>query len=434
MKIAVVGSGIAGLSSALWLSRRHEVTVFEAGDHLGGHTHTVRVDLPDETHDVDTGFIVYNDTNYPLFSSLLGQLGVATQPSEMSFSVSGARGDVEYRRDVEYRGNGLGLWARPASALDPSHSRLLADILQFNRDARRFLAAGAVTGIPPSTTETLADFLSRGRYGPRLAPHYLVPLGSAIWSADPTTFDAVPVGMLFRFLENHGMLQLKGRPRWRTVTGGAARYVEAIVDRTPARFRRATPVEKLTRTAAGVTVMSAAGPEDFDAAVVAVHSDQALGLLSDPSPDERRVLGAIGYRPNVAVLHTDASLLPRRRRAWASWNAHLPVEPVDRPTVTYWMNRLQRLDSRHQICVTLNREQHVDPATVLGRWVYHHPVFDAAAVAAQARRRDVQGHRRTWYCGAYWGYGFHEDGVASAVDVCRDLGVDPVSDLGAPIR
>ncbi|MHB8221015.1 MAG: FAD-dependent oxidoreductase, partial [Acidimicrobiales bacterium] len=219
MRIAVVGSGIAGLSSALWLSRRHRVTVFESGDHLGGHTNTVRVDLADETHHVDTGFIVYNDTNYPIFSSLLRRLGVATQPSEMSFSVSSAAGDVEYR------GNGLGLWAQPSRALGPSHSRLLADILRFNRDARRILVARG--GTAAFDTETLAAFLARGRYGPRLAPHYLVPLGAAIWSADPTTFDAIPMGMLARFLDNHGMLQLKGRPRWRTVTGGGARYVEA---------------------------------------------------------------------------------------------------------------------------------------------------------------------------------------------------------------
>ncbi|MHB8220169.1 MAG: FAD-dependent oxidoreductase, partial [Acidimicrobiales bacterium] len=240
---------------------------------------------------------------------------------------------------------------------------------------------------------------------------------------DPTTFDAIPMGMLARFLDNHGMLQLKGRPRWRTVTGGGARYVEAIVEEAPARFLTSTPVDKVTRTAAGVTVVSARGPEDFDAVVMAVHSDQALRLLSDPCPEERAILGAIGYRPNVAVLHTDRGVLPWRRRAWASWNAHLPATPSDLPTVTYWMNRLQRLDSTRQLCVTLNRETDIDPAAVLGRWTYHHPVYDNAAVAAQGRRREIQGRRRTWYCGAYWGHGFHEDGVASALDVCRDLGV-----------
>jgi len=431
MRVAVIGSGISGLSSALWLSRRHQVTVFESDDRLGGHTHTVRVDLADETHHVDTGFIVYNDTNYPVFSSILRRLGVATQPSEMSFSVSstggtGGTGDAAGTGgtggtgDLEYRGNGLGLWAQPANALRPRHARLLADILRFNRDARRHLDARSRTAGP--RTETLAEFLAEGRYGPELAPWYLVPLGSAIWSADPTTFDAMPVGMLFRFLDNHGMLQLKGRPRWRTVTGGAARYVEAIAEQVPARFRRSTPVDKVTRTAEGVTVVTAWGPEEFDAVVMAVHSNQALDLLSDPSPKERAILGAIAYRANVAVLHTDRALLPRRRRAWASWNAHVPASPSDRPTVTYWMNRLQRLESAQQICVTLNREDDIDPATVLGRWTYHHPVFDAGAVAAQSRRREIQGQRRTWYCGAYWGHGFHEDGVASALDVCRELG------------
>lgn len=412
MRIAVVGAGVSGLTCAHWLSVAHDVTVFEAEDRLGGHTHTVRVDLAEATHHVDTGFIVHNERNYPRFSALLRRLGVATQPSEMTFSVSSGQDDFEYR------GNGLGLWAQPANALRPSHGRLLADILAFNRRARRLLEGGPAAGAPGS----LADFLAAGDHGPRLAAHYVVPLGSAIWSADPTTFDAIPAQTFARFLDNHGMLQLKGRPQWRTVTGGAARYVAALAVPLAGRVRRATPVGKVVRHDGGVTVLTPGGPEEFDAVVLAVHSDQALGLLGDPSRPERDVLGSIAYQPNVATLHTDRAMLPRRRRAWASWNAYLPPGPSQLPTVTYWMNRLQRLDSAEPLCVTLNRQDEIDPATVLGQWTYGHPVLDAAAVTAQGRRHELQGRRRTWYCGAYWGYGFHEDGVASAADVAQALG------------
>jgi predicted NAD/FAD-binding protein len=413
VNVAVIGAGVAGLSCAYWLRQTHRVTLFEADDRLGGHANTVRVALDDGAYDVDTGFIVYNEPNYPMFSGLLDQLGVATQPSEMSFSVSAAG------RDFEYRGNGLGLWAQPSNALRPSFQRLLADVLRFNRAARRLLATGDDPG-------TLADLVAAGDYGPRLVADYLVPLGSAIWSADPATFTAIPARTFAAFLDHHGMLQLKGRPQWRTVSGGSHRYVAAIDRMLGDRVRRSAEVVKVVREPTSVTVLTGAGPESFDAAVLAVHSDQALALLGDPSPDERTVLGAIRYQSNVATLHTDARLLPRRRSAWASWNAHLPAEPVGRPTVTYWMNRLQRIESSHQICVTLNRDDHIDPTTVLESWTYAHPIYDSAAVAAQRRQQDLHGHRRTWYCGAYWGYGFHEDGASSAADVCREL--------GAPIR
>jgi uncharacterized protein len=405
----VVGAGVSGLSAAYWLSAAHDVVLFEAQARLGGHTHTVRVDLADATHHVDTGFIVYNEANYPRFAALLRVLGVATQPSEMSFSVSS--GGV----DFEYRGNGLGLWAQPTNAVRPAHARLLADILHFNARARALLRTGGEAG-------SLADFVAAGRHGPRLTSHYLVPLGSAIWSADPQTFATIPARTFARFFDNHGMLRLKGRPQWRTVTGGAARYVDRLAASLEGLIRRATPVQKLVRDVDGVTVLTDCGPERFDAAVVAVHGDEALALLGDPTRAEREVLGAFAYQQNVVTLHADRSLLPRRRSAWASWNAHLPKIPSQLPTVTYWMNRLQRLSSTEPLCVTLNREDEVDPTRVFGQWGYAHPVLDTAAVAAQRCRAEVQGHRRTWYCGAYWGYGFHEDGVQSAADVARALG------------
>ena len=263
--------------------------------------------------------------------------------------------------------------------------------------------------------------LRQGSYHPRLAEQYLLPLGSAIWSADPTTFGAMPAVTFARFMDNHGMLQLKGRPPWRTISGGAVTYVEAMRRAMSAQVRLGARVHKVTRAADSVTLLSDAGPESHDAVVLAVHSDQALALLGDPSRDEREILGSIRYRPNVATLHTDSSLLPRRRRAWAAWNAYLPQPARACPTVTYWMNCLQRLDSRTQFCVTLNREDQIAPSAVLGQWTYDHPVFDAGAVEAQARGARIQGRRRTWYCGAYWGYGFHEDAVASAARVCGQL-------------
>jgi predicted NAD/FAD-binding protein len=269
---------------------------------------------------------------------------------------------------------------------------------------------------------TLEELFAGGGYCQDLRELYLVPLGSAIWSADPATFSEIPASTLVRFFENHGMLRLRGRPQWRTVTGGAQHYVEALERATPATFHRSVSVEKIARSRKSVSILSDRGLEEFDALVLAVHSDQALRLLGDPSRAEQEILGSIRYAENVATLHTDSSMLPRRRSAWASWNAFVPSSPAGRSTLTYWMNRLQGLQSTRQICLSLNRGDQVDRSTVIGEWVYQHPVFDQAAISAQGRLNQIQGRRRTWYCGAYWGYGFHEDGVASAFEVCKDLG------------
>lgn len=414
MRIAIVGSGISGLCCAYWLSASHEVTLFEADDRIGGHTNTVEVAVEDKVFNVDTGFIVYNETNYPRFSGLLAELGVQTQESEMSFSVSSGS------RDFEYRGNGLSLWAQPSNSVRPSFVRLLADVVRFNRHARTILTndEGHLDGM------TIADLLSECRYSLLFETHYLLPLGTAIWSADPTDFLSTPASMFVRFLSNHGMLQLKGRPQWRTVSGGSHEYVRALLRRTSARIVRNNPVEKIVRGPESVSLLTSRGLEEFDAAVLAVHSDQALRILGDPSRAERQILGSIRYLDNVATLHTDSSMLPRRRSAWASWNAYLPSSSRPKPTVTYWMNCLQRLEAPKEFCVSLNRADEIDADKVIGEWTYSHPAYDLCALIAQGRRSEIQGVRRTYYCGAYWGYGFHEDGVESAAEVCRNLGVD----------
>jgi predicted NAD/FAD-binding protein len=410
VRIAIVGAGIAGLTCAHVLRRRHEVTVFEAADRPGGHANTIRVDLPGETHHVDTGFIVYNDRNYPGFERLLAQLGVATQPSDMSFSVSD--GD-----DFEYNGSSPnGLFACRSHLVKPSFHRMVLDLLRFNREARALIG---LNGSGP----TLGQVLDAGGYSRGFVDKLIVPQASAVWSADLARIWDLPASFLAEFFDNHGMFSQRGRPRWRTISGGSRRYVEALTRPFADRIRTATPVRSITRGPEGVDLTPAAGAaERFDEVVVAAHSDQALAMLADPTPAEREVLSAIPYQANEAVLHTDATLLPRRRRAWASWNFHLEPAPVGRTTVTYHMNRLQSLDSEAELCVTLGRSSAIDPGQVIATIPYSHPIFTRSGLAAQRRWSEVSGVNRTHYCGAYWGFGFHEDGVDSGLRVCRALG------------
>jgi uncharacterized protein len=414
MRVAIVGTGISGLASAHRLHRIHDVTVFEAAGRIGGHANTVRIDLDDETHHVDTGFIVYNERNYPRFTRLLDELGVATQPSEMSFSV---RNEATGH---EWSGSSLGgLFADRRDVARVAHWKMLADIVRFNRAARALLDATGPTDPGPP----LDDFLAEHRFQGRVVEDYIVPLGASIWSADPTTFGRYPSASLFRFLDNHGLISLGGRPRWRTVTGGSARYVDALVTPFRDRIRLGAPVEKVVRTVDGFVEVIAAGgePEQFDHVILACHADEALALLGDPTPTEREVLGAVQFQPNEATLHTGTAMLPRSRRAWSSWNYHVTTTERHVPSLTYWMNRLQGLDSAHEICVTLNRHDEIDPGSVLGRFGYSHPVYDPGTLAAQARRHEIQGRRGTWFVGAWWGYGFHEDGVASSDEVVEAM-------------
>ncbi len=412
MRIAVVGAGVSGLVVAHLLHPAHEVTVFEACGYAGGHTNTIRVDTPNETHQVDTGFIVFNDRNYPSFELLLRRLGVAWQPSTMSFSVSDGIGDFEYSSTSPN-----GLFAKRAHLLTPWFLRMVADLARFNRAARELLDDRA-----PDVS--LREWLEQHRFSPAFVERLIVPQASAVWSAAPRQMWSFPARFLVEFFDNHGMLAFRGRPRWRTVRGGSARYVEALTAPFSHRLRLGTPVQAVTRHHDHVLVKPRDGEaERFDQVVLATHSDQALALLADASDREHEILGAIPYQRNEAVLHTDARMLPRRRRAWASWNYHLLAEPKPLTTVTYHMNRLQSLRAEQELCVTLNHSDTIDPARVIHRISYAHPVYTQAGVAAQARVGEIDGRNRTHFCGAYWGWGFHEDGVVSALRVGERFGL-----------
>jgi predicted NAD/FAD-binding protein len=410
MRVAVVGAGISGLVAARALHLAgHEVSVFEADDRVGGHTHTVGVEDEGGRWEVDTGFVVLNDRNYPNFSRLLGELGVATQPAPMSFGVSDGEGRFEWAARP------LGLFARPAHAVDPRFHRMLLDLLRFNREARRLIGCN---GHGPSLRRFLAD----GGYSDYFVERFIVPQAAAVWSADPESMWSFPASFLAEFFANHGALQVLGRPKWRSIQGGSARYVEAMVAPLAGRVHTSSPVRAIRRDGAGVDLRLDGGGSRFDEVVIATHSDQALAMLADPSPAEVEVLGAIPYRANEVVLHTDSSLMPARRAAWASWNYHLGAGAGDRgTTVTYHMNRLQLLEADRELLVTLNRGEAIDPGRVIRRLEYAHPVYTPAGVAAQRRWHEISGVDRTHYCGAYWRWGFHEDGVWSALRVCAAL-------------
>jgi predicted NAD/FAD-binding protein len=414
MRIAIIGSGVSGLVCAHLLHGRHDVVLYESEGRPGGHSHTHRVELPELTCSVDTGFLVYNERTYPLFCRLLERLGVATQASDMCFSVS------DQRSGIEWRGTSLStVFAQRRNLVHPKFLAMLADVGRFNRLCRSLLLD------PPPDSVTLEDVLSPHRWSEGFREWYLVPLGSSIWSANPQTFTLIPAATFARFFERHGLLSLRDQPRWRTVTGGSRSYVDAILAplRAEERLRLSTPVDKIRRTGDGVELVGPAGYERFDQVIVATHSDQALRLLADADRAEREVLGALRYQPNQATLHTDAALMPRSRKAWASWNYHRLDPDSDQATLTYHLNQLQGIPSSTPVLVTLNRDGAIDPDKVISRMEYAHPVLDAAAVVAQGRRGEVNGHRRTWYVGAYWGYGFHEDGVRSATEACAGLGV-----------
>ncbi|WLG34869.1 FAD-dependent oxidoreductase [Pseudomonas simiae] len=412
MKIAIIGSGIAGLTSAYLLGRRHEITLFEAGNRIGGHTHTVNVTVDDKSYAIDTGFIVFNDWTYPNFIRLLGQIGVKFKPTEMSFSV------CDENTRFEYNGNNINsLFAQRSNILSPGFWGMLRDILRFNREAPLDLQEQRI-----SADMTLGDYLEAKGYGPRFILHYIVPMGAAIWSMSLVDMLKFPLQFFVRFFKNHGLLSVNNRPQWCVIEGGSSSYIEPLTRNFREHIRLDCPVHLVERNEEGVVVHSAAGTEAFDKVVFACHSDQALALLGDPSESELQILGALPYADNDVVLHTDTRLLPDRQLAWASWNYRLTPNRQTQAAVTYDMNILQGIDSDTTFCVSLNQTPMINPLKILARYTYAHPQYSLAAVAAQGRREEISGVRNTFYCGAYWANGFHEDGVVSALHVAQAFG------------
>ncbi|WP_417744559.1 NAD(P)/FAD-dependent oxidoreductase [Rosistilla oblonga] len=416
MRIAIVGSGVSGLVAARMLSAIHDVVVFEADWRLGGHVNTQEVEVGtaeagQQRYQIDTGFIVCNDRTYPNFTRILRDLDVPTDPTSMSFSVCCER------TGLEYNGTSLnGVFAQRRNLVRPSFLRMLRDILRFNREGPQHLET-------VTENETVGQFLALHRYSNEFAQQYLLPMGAAIWSCPCADFANFPIRFILEFYVNHGLLSLRDRPTWQVIRGGSMRYVERLVEPFRHNIRMACPVESVSRQADGVRVSFRGGEEIFDEIVFACHSDQALRLLADADSSERELLSAFPYSDNSAVLHTDERVLPKRRRAWASWNYHLPKTQVDRPTLTYNMNLLQQIDSPQTFCVTLNEDQRIAEEKVLARFKYSHPLFTVQRAAVQKRHREVIRRRRTSFCGAYWRNGFHEDGVVSGLAVCREFGI-----------
>ncbi|MGK0500555.1 MAG: putative NAD/FAD-binding protein [Oceanicoccus sp.] len=413
MKIAIVGSGISGLSAAYLLNKQHDITVFESEARIGGHTATVDVNVAGTDYAIDTGFIVYNDWTYPNFIRLMDELGVTSKETEMSFSVSCEM------TGLEYGGNNLNtLFAQRRNLLNPKYLKMLWDIMRFNKQAIEDLDQQRIKpGI------TLGEYLDQNGYGKTFADKYLIPMGSAIWSASTDSMFKFPLLFFVRFFKNHGLLSVNNRPQWRVINGGSKSYIEPLTKGFADRIRLNSPVRKILRSEQGVELYLADGSsEQFDQVVLACHSDQALAMLVDASTEEQQVLGAMPYQANDVVLHTDESVLPGKRLAWSSWNYWLRSEQQEQAILSYNMNILQGIDAPVTFSVTLNATSDIDPSKILGRYNYAHPVFSLESVAATERWDDINGVNNTWFCGAYWANGFHEDGASSGIRVAKALG------------
>ncbi len=416
MKIAIVGTGIAGLTAAWHLHEKHDITVFEAADRVGGHTATVDVEVNDREYRVDTGFIVFNDWTYPEFIRMMDELGVVSRPSDMSFAVSCEDSSLEYAGKDGRLDLYNGLFAQRRRLFSPAFLRMLVDILRFNRQAIRDVETEAVA---PETT--LREYVKRHHLGDMFRDYYLVPMTSAIWSTPFRDMYDFPMDFMLPFLYRHGLLSVNERPRWRTIEGGSDAYIAPLTAGFRDRIRLSTPVLGVSRHDGYVHLRTEAGLERFDQVILACHSDQALTMLEDASELERRLLSAIRYQENDVILHTDPAVLPRNLRARASWNYRMDRERDGLPKVTYDMNRLMGLPGPEQFCVTLNDRDAIRPECILREFRYAHPVFSREGAAAQQRWEDINGVQRTWFCGAWWGKGFHEDGVKSALQVVEAL-------------
>ena len=424
-RIAIVGAGVAGLSAAWLLHRDHQVTLFERNDYFGGHSHTVTVETADGPAAIDTGFVVYNEPNYPHLTGLFRLLGVKTQHTDMSFaaSIDGGR--------IEYAGSNLGtLFAQKRNLANPLYWHMLGEILRFNRTAKASLATGDAAAL------SLGEYLDYYRFGSRLRDHYLLPMAAAIWSCPTATMMRFPAMSFLQFFRNHGLLDLKDRPQWQTVSGGSQQYVARLLADLGDDVHRSAAATRIERRADAVRVHTVDGEyRDFDDVVLACHADEALRMIAQPTAGERRLLGAFSYQENRTLLHSDAALMPKNQKTWSSWNylAQTGQTRERHVSVSYWMNRLQRLPHAQQFFVSLNPLQDPRSETVLREMSYHHPVFDEAAMAAQHYLHELQGRDRLWFAGSYFGYGFHEDALRSAVEMARLFGVS-IPWEGTPAR
>jgi len=413
MKIAIVGSGISGLTCAYLLNREHDITVFEKNDYVGGHTHTHEIEYDGKEFSVDSGFIVYNEWTYPNFIKLLDQLGVERQLTRMGFSVKSEK------NNLEYAGHSLnGLFAQRSNFFRLSFMRILFSMRRFNAEARDDLGI-----LDPQIT--LGQYLTSNNYPREFIQHYIIPIGAAIWSTVPKQMMDVPAVFFIRFFENHGLLQLVNRPNWWVISGGSKKYVEKMIYDFKNKIRLSTPVKNVKRGVDNITVKfgsSVLEKENFDSIIFACHSNQSLAMLDSPSKQEEEVLGAIKYQRNDALLHFDDSILPKRKNAWSSWNYLLDEDPNRAVALTYNMNILQSLKSDRTFCVSLNSGDLIDQSKVIKHLNYEHPLFTLSSINAQGRKHEISGKNNTYYCGAYWRNGFHEDGVISALDVCKDFG------------
>ncbi len=412
MKIAIIGTGISGLTAAYLLNRKHEITVFEKNDYIGGHTHTHTIKTKKSTLAVDSGFIVYNEVTYPNFIKLLDQLGVQRQKTTMGFSVKSVK------KNLEYAGNSLNsLFAQRLNYLRYSFWIMLRDILRFNKKGK--------ADLPDLSAEIkLGDYLKQNNYSLSFINHYIIPMGSAIWSSNAQSMLDMPALFFIRFFNNHGLMEVKNRSGWWVIKGGSKEYVKKMIAEFDSRIKLNTAVQSISRSDNKITIQVTDKEEIFDAVVIATHSDQALRMLADSTNQEKEILGALPYQSNEAILHTDSSVLPKRKLAWASWNYNLDQEPYKPMAMTYNMNILQTLDSEDTYCVTLNNNDLVDDEKIVKTMFYDHPQFTPEGIKAQKRKHEISGIKNTYYCGAYWRNGFHEDGVVSALEVCSHFGVN----------